>query len=258
MSYKTILFEKENHIAKISLNIPESRNALNSDMRAELVEALRRIAEDHSVRVVVLTGSGKAFCSGGDLRGMEKLTAISSRVRIKKAQGLIKTIFELEKPVIGAINGPAVGAGISLALACDILIASEKAKFAFSFTRIGATPDLGAYYFSASRVGVARAKELMFTGDIIDAREAERIGLINRVVPHEKLEEEVFSLATRLVNGPSQAYAMIKAALNRWPANLESFLEIESTMQAVAFSSKDFGEGRRAFLEKRRPIFHGE
>ena len=213
MSYKTILFEKENHIAKISLNVPESRNALNSDMRAELVEAIRRIAEDHSVRVVVLTGSGKAFCSGGDLRGMEKLTAISSRVRIKKAQGLIKTIFELEKPVIGAINGPAVGAGISLALACDILIASEKAKFAFSFARIGATPDLGAYYFSASRVGVARAKELMFTGDLIDAREAERIGLINRVVPHEKLEEEVFSLATRLVNGPSQAYAMIKACL---------------------------------------------
>jgi len=257
MNFKTILFEQENHIAKITLNIPETRNALNLDMRVELLEVFRQISDDDSVKVVVMTGAGKAFSSGGDIRTMEGLTAIATRVRLKKGQRMIKAMLELEKPIIGAINGVAAGAGVSIALACDILIASEEARFALSFVSIGAIPDLGSYYFWPLRVGIARAKELMFTGDMIDAREAERIGLVNRVVPPEKLEEEVSSLATRLVVGPSQSYAMIKAALNRWPASLESFFEIESTMQAVAFSSEDFDEGRRAFLEKRKPVFHG-
>lgn len=258
MNFKTILFEQENHIAKITLNIPESRNALNLDMRVELLEVFRQISEDDSVKVVVMTGAGKSFSSGGDIRTMEGLTAVATRVRLKKGQRLIKAILELEKPIIGAINGVAAGAGVSIALACDILIASEEAKFVLSFVKIGLIPDLGSYYLLPLRVGIARAKELMFTGDMIDAREAERIGMINRVVLPERLEEESFSLATRLVNGPGQSYAMIKAALNRWPDNLESFFEMESTMQAVAFSSEDFDEGRRAFLEKRKPIFHGK
>lgn len=258
MNFKTILFEQENHIAKITLNIPESRNALNLDMRVELLEVFRQISEDDSVKVVVMTGAGKSFSSGGDIRTMEGLTAVATRVRLKKGQRLIKAILELEKPIIGAINGVAAGAGVSIALACDILIASEEAKFVLSFVKIGLIPDLGSYYLLPLRVGIARAKELMFTGDMIDAREAERIGMINRVVPPERLEEESFSLATRLVNGPGQSYAMIKAALNRWPDSLESFFEMESTMQAVAFSSEDFDEGRRAFLEKRKPIFHGK
>lgn len=258
MNFKTILFEQENHIAKITLNIPESRNALNLDMRVELLEVFRQISEDDSVKVVVMTGAGKSFSSGGDIRTMEGLTAVATRVRLKKGQRLIKAILELEKPIIGAINGVAAGAGVSIALACDILIASEEAKFVLSFVKIGLIPDLGSYYLLPLRVGIARAKELMFTGDMIDAREAERIGMINRVVPPERLEEESFSLATRLVNGPGQSYAMIKAALNRWPDNLESFFEMESTMQAVAFSSEDFDEGRRAFLEKRKPIFQGK
>lgn len=258
MNFKTILFEQENHIAKITLNIPESRNALNLDMQVELLEVFRQISEDDSVKVVVMTGAGKSFSSGGDIRTMEGLTAVATRVRLKKGQRLIKAILELEKPIIGAINGVAAGAGVSIALACDILIASEEAKFVLSFVKIGLIPDLGSYYLLPLRVGIARAKELMFTGDMIDAREAERIGMINRVVPPERLEEESFSLATRLVNGPGQSYAMIKAALNRWPDNLESFFEMESTMQAVAFSSEDFDEGRRAFLEKRKPIFHGK
>lgn len=258
MNFKTILFEQENHIAKITLNIPESRNALNLDMQVELLEVFRQISEDDSVKVVVMTGAGKSFSSGGDIRTMEGLTAVATRVRLKKGQRLIKGILELEKPIIGAINGVAAGAGVSIALACDILIASEEAKFVLSFVKIGLIPDLGSYYLLPLRVGIARAKELMFTGDMIDAREAERIGMINRVVPPERLEEESFSLATRLVNGPGQSYAMIKAALNRWPDNLESFFEMESTMQAVALSSEDFDEGRRAFLEKRKPIFQGK
>ena len=257
MAFDTILFEKDNHVAKITLHIPETKNALSLEMRAELIELFREIGDDASVNVVVLTGSGNAFCSGGDIRTMEGIAAIPGRIRLKKGQRLIKAMTELEKPIIGAINGIAAGAGVSIALACDILIASENAKFAVSFVKVGLTPDWGQYYFLPQRIGLARAKELMFTGDVIDAHEAERIGLINRVVPSDKLEEEASSLAKRFATGPGQAYAMIKAALGRWPASLETFLEMESTMQAVAFSSEDFDEGRRAFLEKRKAVFHG-
>lgn len=258
MNLKSILFEKVNHIAKITLNTPETRNALNFDMRVELLEIFNKIKEDNSAKVIIITGTGKTFCSGGDLRTMEGMTTVSTRLRIKRGGNLIKTMVKLEKPIIAAINGIAAGAGVHLALACDILISSDKAKFIESFVKIGLIPDMGGYYFLPLRVGVARAKELMFTGELIDAREAERIGLINRVVPHQKLEEEAFALATSLSKGPSQSYAMIKSALNLWPINLESILEIESAMQAVAFSSEDFNEGKKAFLEKRDPIFHGE
>jgi 2-(1,2-epoxy-1,2-dihydrophenyl)acetyl-CoA isomerase len=258
MNFKAILFEQKDNIARITLNIPEKMNPLDLDMRVDLLEAFRQISDDDSVKVVIMTGSGKAFSAGGDIRTMEGLTSVATRVRLKRGQRPIKAMIELEKPIIGAINGVAAGAGVSLALACDILIASEEAKFAMSFVKIGLIPDMGSYYLVPLRVGVARAKELMFTGDMIDAREAERIGLVNKVVSPEKLEEEVSSLASRLANGPSQAYAMIKAALNRWPASLESFFEMESSMQAVAFSSEDFDEGRRAFLEKRKSVFCGK
>ena len=257
MAYKTLLWEKKEPIVKLSLNLPKTRNALNLEMRLDLIDAFQKIRDDDSIKAVLLTGTGKVFSSGGDIRTMEGLTAVATRKRLKQAQQVIKALVELEKPIVGAINGHAVGAGASIALACDILIASEEAKFAVSFVKIGAVPDLGAFYFWSLRLGPARAKELMWTGDLLEAREAERLGLVNRVVPAEKLEEEAANLATRLAQGPTQAYAMIKAALNRWPSSLEDFLEMESTMQAVAFSSPDFEEGRRAFLEKRKPVFRG-
>ncbi|MFH1242450.1 MAG: enoyl-CoA hydratase-related protein [Pseudomonadota bacterium] len=258
MDYKHILFEETDHIARITLNIPEKRNVLNLEIRYELLDAFRRVAEEDSIKVLVITGAGKAFCSGGDLGTMEGVTPVAGRVRLKKGQRLIKAMVELEKPIIGAINGVTAGAGVSIALACDILIASEEAKFVIPFTKLGLVPDWGQFYFLPLRVGIARAKELMFMAETIDAREADRLGLVNRIVPAEKLEEEVLALATRLARGPTQAYAMIKAALNRWPASLESLLELESTMQAVAFASDDFDEGRKAFLEKRKPMFHGK
>ncbi len=258
MDYKHILFEETDHIARITLNIPEKRNALNLEIRSELLDAFRHAAEEDSIKVLVITGAGKAFCSGGDLGTMEGVTPVAGRVRLKKGQRLIKAMVELEKPIIGAINGVTAGAGVSIALACDILIASEEAKFVIPFTRLGLVPDWGQFYFLPLRVGIARAKELMFMAETIDAREADRLGLVNRVVPAGELEEAVLALASRLARGPTQAYAMIKAALNRWPASLESLLELESTMQAIAFGSDDFDEGRKAFLEKRRPFFHGK
>lgn len=258
MKYRYLLFEKKNHIAKISLNIPETKNALNLEVRDELLEVLTTLRDDDSIHVVIVTGTGSAFCSGGDIRGMKELTPVTGRIRLKKGQRLIKSMVELEKPIIAVINGIAAGAGVSLALASDILLASEEARFFISFTRIGLTPDWGQYYFLTLRVGLTKAKELMFTGDPVDAKEAERIGMVNKVYPHKRLEEEARSWAERLSRGPIQSYAMIKAALNRWPGSLENFLEMESVMQAVAFSSDDFEEGRRAFLEKRGPQFKGK
>ena len=258
MDFKAIIFDQQDHIAKITLNRPEKKNALSRDMQMELMQVLGAIREDESAKVVILTGAGDAFCSGGDIDTFGEMTTVNTRKRLQRSKNLVESIVDLEKPVIAAINGFAVGAGMNIALACDILIASEAAKFGEVFVRIGAIPDLGGHYFLPLRVGVAKAKELMFTGDIIDAQEALSIGVVNRVVPHEKLEETTLAFAARLARGPSQSYAMIKTALNHWPASLKTFLGMESNMQAVAFSSADFDEGRRAFLEKRQPVFSGK
>jgi 2-(1,2-epoxy-1,2-dihydrophenyl)acetyl-CoA isomerase len=250
--------EVDQAIAKITLNLPEIRNALSLEVRLELTDLFRRLGDDDRVKAVILTGSGPAFCAGGDIRTMEGVTPVPARIRLKKGHRLIKTMLGLEKPIIGAVNGVTAGAGVSIALACDFLIAVEKASFTVSFTRIGLVPDLGLFYLLPLRIGVARAKEIMFLAETLEARKALEWGLVNRVVPGENLDEEARALACRFINGPGQSLAMIKAALNRWPAGLDSLLEMESTMQAVAFSSRDFDEGRKAFLEKRKPVFRGE
>jgi 2-(1,2-epoxy-1,2-dihydrophenyl)acetyl-CoA isomerase len=258
MTSEKILFHKQDGIARITLNMPEKRNALPLDVRLTLLEMLKQARDDDDIRTVVLTGSGKAFCAGGDISTMEGVTSVAWRKRLKKGQLLVRTMYEMEKPIIAAVNGVAAGAGVSLALASDFIIASEKAKFILSFIKIGITPDWGQTYFLPLRIGVIRAKELMMTGDPIDAAEAERIGMINRVVPQENFEQEVSALAKRLAQGPSQAYAMIKLSLNRFPMSLESALELESAMVGVCNTSQDADEGRRAFLEKRQPVFQGK
>ena len=258
MDKKALLLEHDQGVAKITLNLPEVRNALSVEIRLGLGEMFKKLGEEEAVKVIILTGSGKAFCAGGDIRTMEGETAVSGRLRLKRGHGLIKTMLGLEKPIIGSINGIAAGAGVSIALACDLLVASEEARFVLSFSKIGLVPDLGLFYSLPLRVGVAKAKELMFFGDLVEAHEAERLGLVNRVVAADKLEETVKALALRLANGPGQSYAMIKSALNHWPTDLDSLLEMEATMQAVAFSSQDFEEGRKAFLGKRKPVFRGK
>jgi 2-(1,2-epoxy-1,2-dihydrophenyl)acetyl-CoA isomerase len=227
-------------------------------MREELKHALPELEADETVKVVVLTGSGRAFCAGGDIRSMEGITSPSGRDRLKNLQKLSKLMFEFEKPIIAAVNGPATGAGFHLALACDIIIASEKAKFAESFVNIGLIPDFGGFYFLPLRIGIHKAKELMLTGRLFDATEANEMGLINKVVPHESLESETMTMARALVNGPGRAYTMIKHAMNHFPANLYTMLEIEANMQAICFETSDFKEGVSAFLEKRKPDFTGK
>jgi 2-(1,2-epoxy-1,2-dihydrophenyl)acetyl-CoA isomerase len=258
MNYQTILVEKKDGIAKITLNIPEKLNPLNRKMREELADVLIGFQTDKTVKVVVITGAGRAFCAGGDINEMIGVTAPQERDRLLEYRRVVKSMVELEKPIIAAVNGPATGAGFHLALASDLIIASEKAKFAESFVRIGLVPDMGGFYFLPLRIGMHKAKELMFTGRLFDAREAEQMGLLNKCVPHEALDAEVMELAGTLARGPGRSYAMIKAALNNLPASLQHVMEIEANMQAVCFETRDFKEGVRAFVEKRTPEFSGE
>jgi 2-(1,2-epoxy-1,2-dihydrophenyl)acetyl-CoA isomerase len=258
MEFKTILAEKAKGILRITLNLPERLNALDLVMREELKDVFVDARNDKSVKVVVITGAGKAFCAGGDITTMQGVDAPAGRDRLKNLHQLIRLMVELEKPIIAAVNGFATGAGLHIALACDMIIASEKAKFRESFVMIGLIPDVGGFYFLPLRVGVPRAKELMMTARMLDAEEAASMGLINRVVPHEALETETMDLARGLAHGPGRAYAMIKSALKLWPANLQTLMELEANLQAVAFATKDFDEGRQAFLGKREPKFTGE
>jgi 2-(1,2-epoxy-1,2-dihydrophenyl)acetyl-CoA isomerase len=258
VAYQTILVEKKDGIATITLNTPEKLNALDLVMREELKEEILSYQTDASVKVVVITGAGRAFCAGGDIKTMAGVKSPAGRDRLKNVQKLVKHMVELEKPIIAAVNGPATGAGFHIALASDIIYASDKAKFAESFVGIGLVPDMGGFYFLPLRVGIHRAKELMLTGRIFDAKEANDMGLLNKLIPHESLMEEAMGLAKKLADGPGRSYAMIKSALNNWPASLSSLMEIEANMQAISFETRDFQEGMNAFLEKRRPQFTGE
>ena len=258
MDYETIILEKKNKIAKITFNMPESLNFLDLVMREELKDALTSIGNDQSVKVVTMTGAGKAFMAGSDLKTMEGITAPAGRDRLKNVQKIIRLMTDLEKPIIAGINGFATGAGLHIAIASDIAIASEEAKFREAFIMVGLIPDMAGFYFLPLRVGLPKAKELMFTGRLFDAKEAESMGLVNKVVPHSKLETEVMELAQNLADGPSRAYAMIKGALNLWPLNLQAVLELEANLQSIAFTTQDFDEGRQSFLEKRKPKFTGD
>jgi len=259
MEYQRIIFEKKDGIGKVTLNNPKRLNALDMVMREELNIVLSRVAADREIKVLIMTGSGKAFCAGGDITVWESMTASAGRDRMKAGpQHIIHSMMDLEKPIIAAVNGAAAGAGFNIALAADIIIAADNARFQQSFAKMGLVPDLGGFYNLPLRVGVARAKEIMMTARLIDAYEADRMGLVERVVPAEQLMQEVSALATTFVTGPVRTYAMIKAALNLWPMNVRAYMEMEANMQAIAFSTKDFEEGRKAFLEKRKPIFTGE
>jgi len=229
LDFENILFERDGAIGRITLNRPEVKNTFDLDTRAELLRLLDQVRDDDALKVLTLTGAGDAFSSGGDIRTMEgyDFTAVGGRMRVKRAHRVIKAMMDLEKPLIGAVNGVAAGAGVSAALACDILIASEKARFFLSFVRIGVVPDMGNFYLLPLRIGVPRAKELMLTGGSIGAREAERWGLVSKVVPHERLDEALLSLAARLAKGSGRSYGAIKAALNKWPADLKTFIPVE-------------------------------
>lgn len=259
MSYQTLLYEKRNGVLTITMNRPEVYNAFNEQMKKEINEALKEAEKDASVRCVVVRGAGdKAFCSGQDLKE-HAAQRRSLKASIEKSYNpMIRRIRTMEKPVIAMLQGVAAGAGCSLALACDMRIASEKTRLIEVFIRIGLVPDSGSHWFLTRLVGLGKAFELAALGDEIAADEAFRLGLVNKVVPSQQLEEETMKIADRLAEGPTKAIGLIKRALNKAAySDLETVLEYEALIQDIASRTVDHQEGVQAFLEKRSAKFRG-
>lgn len=246
-------------VCRIVLNQPDSLNTLNDAMLEDLKLTFKQAAANSKVKVVVLTGAGRAFCAGGDLNiidGSMGLTA--AREYVFKVAELIQLIFHIEKPVIAAINGFSMGGGVDIALAADMVIASSAAKFSLAFVNVGLIPDLGATYLVPRAIGIQKAKELVFTGRIIDAYEAERIGMIMKVVEPDKLDETVNQLAGQIALGPSIANGLAKYMLNRnLYRSLEEAIENEAFAQSFCMQTEDHREAVLAFKEKRKPKFSG-
>jgi len=257
-----VLDERRDGVATLTLNRPERLNALNGPLARALVEALNRVAEDVSVRAVVLTGAGRGFCAGGDLTALrtarETEATAELEALLKTGKQIVLAIAGMPKPVLAAVNGPAAGAGVNLALACTLRIASESASFTQSFVKIGLFPDFGGTYFLPRIVGTAGAAELFYTGDTVIASAALRLGIVSRVVPRDALTAEGASFAERLAAAPPLVSLGIKQMLFvDYYAALEHALDEEIRWQMSCFHSEDFREGLEAFLERRRPHFRG-
>ena len=261
ISPKSFLYEVRDHVGWITLNRPERLNALTFEVYRELADAFAALRDAEDVRAVVITGMGRAFCSGGDVheiigelfeRDMEGLLQFT-----RLTCELVRHIRQFPKPVIASLNGTTAGAGACIALASDIRLASSTAKIAFLFVRVGLSgADMGAAFLLPRVVGLAKATELLYTGDFLSAEEALRIGLYNRVVPPEELEAETRALSSRLARGPAFALAMTKEMLNReMETSLDTALEWEAQAQALCMQHPDYREAYEAFVEKREPQF---
>jgi 2-(1,2-epoxy-1,2-dihydrophenyl)acetyl-CoA isomerase len=259
-AFTTLRYEVADAIATITLDRPEALNALTIPMKTELLGAFGVVARDRGVRAVVLTGAGRAFCAGQDLKERLKPDAAPLEVEVRERfNPIIAAMRRLDRPIVGAINGVAAGAGASLAFACDIRVAAEGASFVLAFGRIGLVPDSGATWFLPRLVGPAKAAELALLGDSLSAADAERFGLVARVVPPAALADEARGIAARLAGLAPQALAQTKRALQRsWSVDLETALEEEAYRQGVVGTTADHAEGLAAFLEKRPPRFTGE
>jgi 2-(1,2-epoxy-1,2-dihydrophenyl)acetyl-CoA isomerase len=253
-------YEVADAIATITLDRPEALNALTVPLKTELLAAFRAVARDRGVRAVVLTGAGRAFCAGQDLK--ERLAPDASPLAVEvreRFNPIIAAMRGLDQPIVGAINGVAAGAGASLAFACDIRIAAENASFVLAFGRIGLVPDSGATWLLPRLVGPAKAAELALLGESLSAADAERFGLVARVVPPDALAAEARAVAARLAGLAPVALALTKRALERtWSVTLDEALEDEAYRQGLAGATADHAEGLTAFLEKRPPRFSGE
>ena len=265
MTYETILYDVQDGIATLTLNQPDKYNALTQQSYKEILHALKQVSRDNSVRVLVLTGAGKGFCSGADLTEIDLSQGTIEVGDLLRAglNQIVMAIRGLPKPVICAINGVAAGAGASLTLPCDIRIASDKASYVFAaFVNIGIIPDAGATYLLPQLVGASRALELIWFADGQNRMSMERAyeyGLVQRVVPHEDFENEVNALATKMAGMATKALALSRRAVySSADRTLDEALEYEAQVQTAAFRTADFMEGVQAFIQKREPEFKGE
>jgi 2-(1,2-epoxy-1,2-dihydrophenyl)acetyl-CoA isomerase len=263
MELETVNIRLRDGVATVALNRPEALNAWNAQLGADLLAALERAAQDEAVRALLITGSGRAFSSGADLKDLSVDTTPEGRPDVyrtltERYHPIMRAIRDIPKPVLAAVNGPAVGIGCSLALCCDLIMAGEGAYFLLAFVNIGLVPDGGSSLFLPTRVGMARASELSMLGERLPAPRALEWGLINRVVADEHLEQESQALAARLASGPTRSYAGTKRQLNNWLyGRMEEQLELEAQLQQEMAGSDDFLEGAMAFVERRQARFSG-
>jgi enoyl-CoA hydratase/carnithine racemase len=267
MDFEEILYDKKDGIATITLNRPERMNAFSNQMLAEWTSALADAREDDDVRVVVVTGAGRGFCSGMDVRETQAGRALwDPQASLAQRRHFLRdtvhqvprTLATLDKPYIGAINGPAAGAGMDMASMCDIRIAADTARFTMAYVRMGLIPGDGGCYFLPRIVGLAKALELIWTGEVIDAQEALRIGYVSEVVPADQLVERVREFAMRLAKGPAVAIQSAKRLVYRsLETNLNEALELAESAMLVCQTTEDAREGPRAWVEKREPEFKG-
>jgi 2-(1,2-epoxy-1,2-dihydrophenyl)acetyl-CoA isomerase len=264
MTYKCLLYEVKDGIATLTLNRPERLNALGDTLREDLLDGVTRASQDADVRVIVLTGAGKGFCSGGDVKAMNENKErgagrpLVEKVAPRRDRGVL-ALREAPKPVIAAVNGAAAGAGFNIALCCDIRLASTAAKFSQAFVRRGLHPDWGGTYFLPRVVGVAKACELIWTGDVIDAEQALRLGIVSAVHPPEELLPATYALARKIADGPPIAIRLAKRAIyHSLETDLRKALEFETYAQNICFDTEDAREGIRAFVDKRAPVFRGQ
>jgi enoyl-CoA hydratase/carnithine racemase len=273
VSYEAIILKKENRIATITLNRPERLNAINRTLVSELGAAINEVAHDESVRVLVLSGAGRAFCAGGDFRYGDVRSGAEGEAPIDfddvlggqlltgpVSGGVLLGLRKLEIPTIAMINGPAVGGGFDMALACDVRIGSEKAKFGVAYTKIGLNPAAGGGGWVLPRIiGLGRTLDLLYSGDVLDAQEAFRIGLLNKLVSAENLEKETMSYAARLAAGPPISLRLAKLQTYKaFAMDYESAVALGGTCEYLCILSDDHKEGVKAFAEKRPPVFKGK
>ncbi|MEZ0065158.1 2-(1,2-epoxy-1,2-dihydrophenyl)acetyl-CoA isomerase [Streptacidiphilus sp. MAP12-20] len=261
MSASLLVERGDAGLLRLTLNRPEALNAVTAELRERLIAELEAASADPQIRVVVLTGAGRAFCSGADLSGGaggERAAGDVARMLRRGVQRMVAAVLDCEKPVLCALNGVAAGVGVQLALACDLVVAAESASLVQVFAKRGLVPDGGAAWLLPRLVGPQRAKELLFFGEKVRAPDAERLGLVNRVVPADELEKTVADWAERLAAGPTRAYALTKALVN---ASLDvdraTAFEAEATAQEINMTTRDAQEGVRAFVERREARFDG-
>ncbi len=257
-----VLVEKSGGVALVTMNRPDRLNALNPALIFGLADQLESLAGDREVRCIVLTGAGRAFSAGGDIGGMgERAEPLSYEEGVEEQQRMHRStalLHGMRKPTIAMVNGHAVGAGLSLALACDIRIAGESAKFGTAFMRVGFSGDFGGTWLLTKIAGTAKARELYFSADILSAEDAQRLGLANRVVPDAELHEQTLALARQIASGPSVAYGYMKENLNLSEyARLDDLLLSEARAHRRTGQTEDHREAARAFMEKRPPVFKG-
>ncbi len=261
-TYKYLKVEVEDGVATVTMNRPEALNAVNQEGEDELHHRIfQDLQQDETVRAVIITGAGRAFCAGGDVKGFNRdaTEGRSSRDLLgRNVAKQLEAMLDLDKPIIAAVNGAAVGLGATIALFCDIIIAAETARFGDTHISVGLVPGDGGTVIWPLLVGPAKAKELLMTGDIIDAKEADRIGLVNKVVPLEDLMPTAKELARRLAQGPTLAIAWTKRSVNKkLRRDINLLTDMDSLTERLTFSTEDHKEAARAFVEKRKPQFKG-